>query len=345
MKENFLFCVSCAYMRDVADFIFLAYSSFENRINRKSAFMDKTIKEKNAPLQTILYGALMGMADTIPGVSGATIAYIVGFYEDFLRTVKSFDLQMLKLFFKGRLKAAFMRPLWHIALPLIFGIFLGFLFFAKVINLPQLVITHPTPIYALFFGLILASIPQLFKGNSFHLLHIIIFIGGILAAFALTYLLPQNIPTSPLFLFICGFLALSAMMLPGVSGSYILLILGQYSIVITAIAEFRVVFLLPFILGAAFSLIFLSRLLSYFMDKFPQKMTFAICGLLVGSLWKIWPFQERSYVFIEGKSKLISSTPILPKALDGETLLSLLSFIGGFLLIIVFQKLASHRQK
>ncbi len=303
----------------------------------------KTNKQQPSFFQTVLYGTLMGMADTIPGVSGATIAYILGFYENFLKTIKSFDAKIIQLLLRGQIKAALMRPMWHIALPLMLGLVLGFLFFAKGINLPRLVTEHPTPIYALFFGLILASIPYLLKDVRFSLSGGIIFIIAALAALLLTHILPQNMPTTPLFLFICGFAALSAMMLPGISGSYILLILGQYSVIITAIADFKVVSLLPFILGALFSLIFLSRFLSYIMENFPQKATFAICGLLAGSLWKIWPFQEREYVFIEGKQKLLSAKPILPTDFDGVFILSLIGFLCGFLLVILFQKLAARR--
>ncbi len=301
--------------------------------------MNKNKKIKFPPLQTVLYGALMGMADTIPGVSGATVAYIVGFYETFLKTIKSFDSQMLALLAHGRIKAALCRPLWSIALPLILGIFLGFLFFAKVINLPQLVLTHPTPIYAVFFGLILASLPKLFQGHSASFLNISIMLIAILFALFITYLIPQNINTTPLFLFICGFLALSAMMLPGISGSYILLILGQYSIIITAIAEFQIIFLLPFILGACCSLIFLSRILSYFMENSPSKMTYIICGLLIGSLWKIWPFQERIYMIIEGKQKLLSSRPLLPTEFNGEFFLTVFCFLLGIVVMLALEKL------
>lgn len=300
-------------------------------------------KTQNNYAQTVLFGALMGMADTIPGVSGATIAYIVGFYENFLKTIKSFDLTMIKLFLSGKIKAALKRPLWATALPLIFGIFLGFLFFAKVINLPKLVLTHPTPVYGLFFGLILASMPTLFRGHRVNIVNIIIMIAAIGCALFITYLLPQNMEATPLFLFLCGFLALSAMMLPGISGSYILLILGQYSVIITAIADFKIFFLLPFILGAFCSLIFLSRLLSYFMTKSPTKMTYAICGLLIGSLWKIWPFQERIYTNIEGKSKLLSSHPILPNSFNGEFFLAILCFFLGILFMFFLEKIRLNK--
>lgn len=301
-------------------------------------------KNKNNYAQTVLFGALMGMADTIPGVSGATIAYIVGFYETFLKTIKSFDLTMVKLFLSGQIKAAFKRPLWATAIPLILGIFLGFLFFAKVINLPQLVLIHPTPIYGLFFGLILASMPSLFRGHKPNLINIIFLIIAIACAVFITYLLPQNLEATPVFLFICGFLALSAMMLPGISGSYILLILGQYSVVIAAIADFKIIFLLPFILGAVCSLIFLSRLLSHFMAKAPTKMTYIICGLLIGSLWKIWPFQERLYINIEGKTKLLSSHPVFPAAFNGEFFLTLFCFLLGILFMLFLEKISLQKK-
>ncbi len=301
--------------------------------------VNKSKNIKLHPLQTVLYGALMGMADTIPGVSGATIAYIVGFYETFLKTIKSFDLQMASLFFQGKIKAAFQRPMWHIVLPLIVGIFLGFLFFAKIVNLPRLVTVYPTPIYALFFGLILASLPKLFKGHPASSSNIIMMIIAIIGALLMTYLLPQNLNTTSLFLFICGFLALSAMMLPGISGSYILLILGQYSVVITAIAELRIIFLLPFIFGACCSLIFLSRILSYLMESFPHKMTYIICGLLMGSLWKIWPFQERIYTAIGDKQKLIATHPSLPTDFNGEFIWAIICFLFGLFAMVILEKL------
>ncbi|MFV0432095.1 MAG: DUF368 domain-containing protein [Alphaproteobacteria bacterium] len=294
-------------------------------------------------LQIMLYGTFMGMADVIPGVSGATIAYILGFYETFLQTIKSFDTRIIKLLIKGRIKEAIMRPHWYIAIPLLLGMICGFIIFAKIIPIPKLLQIYPAPIYGLFFGLIIGSLPTLIKGHSFTAISLLFLALGIGFGIAIALLVPQEITPSPLFLFFCGLLTISAMMLPGISGSFILLILGQYAIVINAIAELKILFLLPFILGAFCGLVTLSRLLHGLIKQFPHRMTFLICGILIGSLWRIWPFQQRTYEIVREKQRLIHSTPIWPQHFDNIFWLTLLMMILGLAVIFILNRL-SHKK-
>ncbi|MFV0320759.1 MAG: DUF368 domain-containing protein [Alphaproteobacteria bacterium] len=292
-------------------------------------------------LQTVLYGTLMGMADVIPGVSGATIAYILGFYQDFLKTIKSFDVNVIKLALKGHIKAAIMRPHWGIAIPLLIGMVCGFIIFAKIIPIPQLLQIHPEPIYGLFFGLIVGSLPFLLKGHQFSAKNMLFLALGIAFGLAVSLLAPQEAAATPIYLFICGFLAISAMMLPGISGSFVLLILGQYAVVINAIASFNIIFLLPFILGAFCGLISLSRILHHLISHFPHKMAYLICGILIGSLYRIWPFQDRIYVIVREKQRLISSTPQLPQNFDSQFWLTLALMIIGFTFVYGLEKMQS----
>lgn len=295
-------------------------------------------------LQVVLYGTLMGMADVIPGVSGATIAYILGFYQEFLKTIKSFDADVIKLAFKGHIKAAILRPHWGIAIPLLIGIICGFIIFAKIIPIPKLLQTHPEPIYGLFFGLIVGSLPFLLKGHKFSGINLLFLIFGITFGMAVSLLVPQEIAATPVYLFICGFLAISAMMLPGISGSFVLLILGQYAVVINAIASFNIIFLLPFILGAFCGLISLSRVLHHLIDRFPHKMAYLICGILIGSLYRIWPFQDRIYVVVREKQRLISATPQLPQTFDSQFWLTFALMFIGFIFVFSLEKIQFRKK-
>ncbi|MFC1720474.1 DUF368 domain-containing protein, partial [Pseudomonadota bacterium] len=182
-----------------------------------------------------LKGFCMGSADIIPGVSGGTMALILGIYERLLSAIRSFDRAWLENLSRLRFAEALKGNDLMFLLPLVSGIALALIFFTRVVPLPQLIITHPELIYGLFFGLILASIVILFgEVEKYGLVEIIITIVGVLMGFAIVNLVPVETPTAAWFIFLCGFVAISAMLLPGISGSFILLILGKYAYIINA---------------------------------------------------------------------------------------------------------------
>ena len=287
----------------------------------------------------------MGAADVVPGVSGGTIAFITGIYERLLQAIQSFNTQLLRLLLRGAFRQAVTHTDLAFLVPLALGILSALLFFTRIVPLPELIITRPELVYGLFFGLILASIVVLMRQarvfTDWNPLWLVI---GTACGFALVNLVPGQTPTSAWFIFLCGALAISAMILPGVSGSFILLILQKYSYIFSAIGHLDLSVLAPFALGICCGLMLFSRLLSWLLGRFHQQSLATIIGILVGSLWMIWPFQERSYILIHGRQKFLGSTPIWPEQLDLTVYSSLALAVAGILTVAGIHALAKRHR-
>jgi len=287
----------------------------------------------------------MGAADVVPGVSGGTMAFILGIYGRLLGAIKAFDIGLLGLAGRGRWRQAAGHVDLKFLLPLVAGIACALWFFTRIIPLPALIRTHPEPVYGLFFGLISASIVILALSppgwrNSHRCLAVL----GAGFGFALVNLVPVSTPDSGWFLFLCGAVAISAMLLPGISGSFILLILKKYAYVFGAIGRLDFTVLVPFALGAVVGLLLFSRLVDWLLKRFYRGTLAAITGILTGSLWVIWPFQERSFELREGKRHLLSSTPVWPVQWDSLAIFSLLLAGLGGALVWLLHRLAAHRR-
>jgi len=188
---------------------------------------------------TFMKGMCMGSADIVPGVSGGTMALILGIYERLLRAIRSFDKDWLSLVVKGRFGAALSRNDLPFLAALGAGILAALLFFTHVVPLPKLIVSHPEQVYGLFFGLILASVVILMGAvERYGFGEVAMTLLGVAAGFAIVNLVPVETPDSAWFIFLCGFVAISAMLLPGISGSFILLILGKYAYIIDALGHF-----------------------------------------------------------------------------------------------------------
>lgn len=255
----------------------------------------------------------MGSADIIPGVSGGTMALILGFYNRLIHAISSFDLPFFKFVFTFRWKAAFRRAHWKFMLILLTGIFSAILFFTKIVPLQLYMFTHPELIFGLFFGLIVGSIGILIKAiDNFSWQHGLLVLVGILMGLWVVTRVPAETPESPLFIFLSGSIAICAMVLPGISGSYILLILRKYDFILSQLGKLGSVdtlsalwILAPFVLGAIVGLMLFTRLLSWLLDtRYAQTLAILI-GFLIGSLYVIWPYQDRTY------SEFISTTEVV----------------------------------
>ena len=291
-----------------------------------------------------LKGFCMGSADIIPGVSGGTMALILGIYERLLSAIRSFDRVWLERIFKLRISEAFAKNDLLFLIPLGFGIFCAIIFFTRIIPLPTLIITHPELIYGLFFGLIVASIVVLMaEVENYGLKETIVTIIGVMAGLAIVNLVPVETPTASWFIFLCGFLAISAMLLPGISGSFILLILGKYAYIINALGEFDIVVILAFGLGALSGLVVFSRTIIWLLNHYHQSTLLVIKGILIGSLWMIWPFQERIYETVGSKKKLVGASPVLPEAFNSTVAASLALLIAGFILVMVIHRISNRK--
>lgn len=278
----------------------------------------------------------MGAADVVPGVSGGTMAFILGIYEQLIAAIRSFDVVWLQHVFKLEMKPALQRPHFGFLIPLVIGIFCALIFFTRVIPLPTLLHTHPEAIYGLFFGLIVGSVIALLPEAKRFDASMVFFlsIGTLLGWFIVT-LVPTNTPDAAWFIFLCGMLAISAMLLPGISGAFILLILRKYDTILNAIGHFNLMVLIPFGLGALTGLVVFSRFLGWLLERFYRATLLVIIGVLIGSLWVIWPFQVRQYEMIHNKERLISSTPYWPEALSQPVIYALLMMLLGLALILI----------
>jgi putative membrane protein len=285
----------------------------------------------------------MGSADIIPGVSGGTMALILGIYERLLNAIRSFDRAWLDDLLNLRIRRALARNDLAFLFPLVVGIAGALLFFTRVVPLPALIVDFPEIIYGLFFGLIVASIVILMgEVERYGLRELAIAAAGAWVGFAVVNLVPVATPTALWFIFLCGFVAISAMLLPGISGSFILLILGKYAYIIEALGEFNLPVIVTFCAGMATGLVVFSRSITWLLRHYHQATLLAIKGILIGSLWIIWPFQERTYEVVRGKEKLIGSSPVWPDAFDGTVAASLACLLAGFVMVMIIHFLASR---
>ena len=281
----------------------------------------------------------MGSADIIPGVSGGTMALILGIYERLLGAIRSFDRPWLTRLLKFQFPAAFARNDLFFLVPLGIGILSALLFFTRVVPLPTLIHTHPESVYGLFFGLILASIVILMKEvERYGAREVLTTLAGVALGLAVVNLVPVETPTAAWFIFLCGFIAISAMLLPGISGSFILLILGKYAYIIDALGQFNLTVIMAFGFGALSGMVVFSRTIVWLLKRYHQPTLLVIKGILIGSLWVIWPFQDRVYETVRGKEKLMGATPLWPEALDETVMVSIAFMIAGFVLVMVIHR-------
>lgn len=286
-------------------------------------------------------GFCIGSADVVPGVSGGTMAFILGIYPQLINAIKSFDVDWLRAIVKFDV-VGIKRPHFTFLIPVGIGVVCALIFFTRVIPLPSLIRTDPEIIYGLFFGLILGSIIFLYRHLDKPLkpVHMVfVFLGLVFGAFVVT-LVPSSTPDDPWFIFVCGALAISAMILPGISGSFILLMMKKYAYIFDAIGNFELAIILPFLAGIVTGIVLFSRFLSYLLAHFYRQTILFIGGLLLASLYVIWPFQERIYSVIRNKERLMSATPYVPEAFTSQVGYALLMVVIGLGLVILLELLA-----
>jgi putative membrane protein len=291
-------------------------------------------------------GFCMGAADVVPGVSGGTMAFILGIYTRLIDAIKSFDAAWIAALLRVDVRTAVQRPHFGFLIPLGLGIVAAVAFFTHVVPIPALLHTHPEHVYGLFFGLIVGSILILFVDIGWRSpadgaeLLIGLIIGG-----AVVTAVPTETPDAWWFIMGSGAIAICAMVLPGISGSFILLILGKYAYILDGIGSLDFAIIVPFAVGAAFGLAAFARLLSWLLHRFERPMLLVISGFLVASLWVIWPFQQRHYVEVRGKQRLLESTPVAPHW-DSVTLeAALLAAVGVAIVIAATRYADRHRVK
>ncbi len=309
-----------------------------------------------------LKGIAMGAADVVPGVSGGTIAFISGIYEELIESIDKVNLGVFKVWKEFGFKVAWKSINGNFLLALFTGIAISILSLAKLIK--WLLHNEPILLWSFFFGLVLASILYIakqIKGWSSKVI-IAIIITSVLSYF-ITLAEPFASPESPFYLLFCGFIAIIAMILPGVSGAFILLILGAYETAIntvndlvegTTTGNFDLLkeALLKFLLlgiGAIIGLKVFSKVLNW-MFKHHKNLTLAILtGFMIGSLNKIWPWKEvlKTRINSEGLEVTVLDKSILPSAYlgDSQLLLALVFIIIGFATILILESLGKNKNK
>ncbi len=286
--------------------------------------------------QLAVKGFLMGCADVVPGVSGGTVAFVTGIYERMIGALRSFDWEMLSLLMQKRFSQALARPHWAFILQLALGIALALYVFTRVLPIPLYLETHPQLVYGLFFGLIAGSIAVLLRGfGDFQFGDILPAAVGVAAGIAIVTLVPVSTPEAAWFLILAGFLAISAGLLPGVSGSFVLLILGKYAVVLNAIAQFDLSVLAPLGLGILVGLLVMPRFIGSLLQSHRRITLMVITGLLTGSLYGIWPFRTAQTMMIGGEVRVISIQPYWPEVFSATVALSIGLMAVGVLVVVV----------
>lgn len=235
-------------------------------------------------------GMMMGAADAVPGVSGGTIAFITGIYEELIESIRRCDLQAVRILFSQGLSACWRHINGTFLVTLLSGIVISLVTLARVVL--YLLEHQPVLLWAFFFGLILASVWSLVRHvKGWNLSTNLIFFLGALSAYVVTSMVPGVISVTPWTLFGSGMLAICAMILPGISGSFILLLLGMYAPVLAAVKGFELVSLALFVGGCVIGLISFSRLLSWAFHHHRRVILALLGGFMLGSLNKVWPWK------------------------------------------------------
>jgi putative membrane protein len=236
-------------------------------------------------------GIGMGAADVIPGVSGGTIAFITGIYEELINSIRKVDVDALKLLKQFKIGEFWLKINGSFLIAVLSGIVTSLLSLAKLMN--YLLVTFPIPVWSFFFGLILISAPLILREvKVWSVSAVITGIAGIGFAYWITIVSPAQTPSNLFFIFLCGALAICAMILPGISGAFILLLLGKYEFMIKSLVEMNFAVVAVFVTGCAIGLLTFSRFLSWVLTHYRYPTLALLSGFMLGSLNKVWPWKE-----------------------------------------------------
>ena len=285
-----------------------------------------------------LKGMAMGAADVVPGVSGGTIAFIAGIYDELINSIKSINMHSLKLLFTGKIAAFWKAVNGNFLFALLLGIAISVFSLAKLIT--YLLLNEPVLVWSFFFGLVLAStwfVTKDIKGWNWKT--VAGFVGGAVIAYYITVATPAETSTNLMFIFLCGAIAICAMILPGISGSFILVLLGKYFYVMEAGKTLDLVVLGVFAFGAALGITSFSRVLSYALKNFRNITLSVLSGFMLGSLNKVWPWKEVEKLVSDGHEVMIEHN-IAPNTEVAEAVVLMLI---GFILVYVLEKISAKK--
>lgn len=307
--------------------------------------MERNIKDY---LLITLRGIAMGAADVVPGVSGGTIAFISGIYQELIDSISKVNLGALKILKEEGIKSAWQYVNGNFFLALFTGIGISILSLSKGIK--YLLENQPIGVWSFFFGLMVASILFLWKDiKQWNFATISALISSVFVAYYITIIPPLAGNDSLFSLFLAGALAICAMILPGVSGAFILVLLGAYHTILGAIDSFDIKIISVVGLGAVAGILSFSKILKYLFEHYKNITMAGLTGFVIGSLNKVWPWKEvlESEIDAHGKKIILLEKSILPNNFHGEPQVAFAIFLAlaGFFLIYGMEKWASSLKK
>ncbi len=298
----------------------------------------------NANIALFLKGLAMGAANVIPGVSGGTIALITGIYERLINAIKQCDLHALKLLLGRNWKALWQHIDGHWLCILLGGVALSIITLARLFE--YLLAEHERNTMAFFFGLIVLSVVYVAKRvTRWDTTAFIALLAGIIIAVAIALLAPASENDSTFYVFLCGVMAISSMILPGLSGSFVLIMMGNYALVLSAINTFSLNILIPLALGCGFGLIAFSHILAWVFKRYANQTLALMTGFVVGSLVVIWPWKEAISRTVERVGKppkevVTSYEWFMPLMSDANTWIAVALMVLGALAIAIMERYA-----
>ena len=265
---------------------------------------------------TAVKGIAMGSANVIPGVSGGTIALITGIFERLINAIKSFDIKALRLILKGDFKGFATYTDFAFLVSLFMGIGVAIISLARLLD--YLFKNHSLFVWAFFFGLVLASVYFVGKTvKKWHWGSITSFIVGTAIAIFISITTPASENNAVWYLFICGIVAICSMILPGLSGSFVLLLMGNYHLVmVQSVSTFNLAVLVPVGVGAVIGLIAFSHFLSWLLKRFPHSTIAMLTGFIMGSLGILWPWKTEITEVFGNKTKVVGYNWEIPEMND-----------------------------
>ncbi len=299
-----------------------------------------------------LKGMGMGAADVVPGVSGGTIAFITGIYTELIDSIKSIDTEAIKLLFSFKLKDFWKKINGNFLIVLVFGIGTSVITLAAILK--NLLETQAVLVWSFFFGLVVASAIYVGKQvEKWSLGTVVSLLFGVAIAYYITIVTPAETTDAWWFLILSGALAICAMILPGISGSFILLLLGKYEYILSAVSEFKFSVIALVGIGAIIGITSFSRLLSWLLHKYYSLTISLLAGFMIGSLNKVWPWKQTVSTFIDrhGETKPLIQSNISPFTYEqlnnqpSQLVFAIGLAITGFVLIFLIERYSGMKAK
>jgi len=305
--------------------------------------MKKQIKEN---FSTFLKGLAMGSVDIIPGISGGTMALILKIYTKIINELKLINFDFFKKIVQLKIKEAFLKIDWRFLLILFFGIITAIISLARIIDFTLK--KYPEFLYSFFFGLILLSAILLARKEGLRNKYYFYILIGFILAWIISTLSPAQSPENYLFIFLSGSIAICAMILPGISGAFILMLLGKYEFMISALKNPFIlnnfIIITIFLIGCIFGLLSFVKVLSYVIKNHYKTSLAILIGFMLGALNKIWPFKKTiENIIIDNQEIVIKQKNILPETTE-KIFFFILFFSLGFVVAYLIQKIEKNKK-